>query len=41
MKNWIYKTQEELRVEAMKTLKLAKELETLKKKKDGQARNNK
>ena len=33
--NWINKTQEELRIEAMKTLKRAKELETLKKQKNG------
>lgn len=31
MRNWINKTQQEQRAEAMKTLKRAKELETLKK----------
>jgi hypothetical protein len=33
--NWINNTQEELRIEALKTLKRAKELETLKKQKNG------
>jgi len=31
--NWIYKTQQEQRTEALKALKRAKELETLNKKK--------
>lgn len=33
--NWINKTQQEQRAEAIKTLKRAKELETLKNKKNG------
>jgi hypothetical protein len=33
--NWIYKSQEELRAEALKALQKAKELETLKKQKNG------